>query len=327
MLIDDGNYLEYSRNHSNGDVAKYFNFSLTRVKQLNRQYNVPFKSNKHCDPNFIYKISDIQNEILIGCMLGDGSCEKISGKKKNSSFLENHTSPQKEYCEYLNNILQPFTLGLKLYKSKKQRKIKDRLISSNEVYGFQTISHPYFTEMETKWYLRDENGRYILNKFGRRIKIVPADLVLTPRIIAFWFFGDGYNNAERRRAIFCTNGFEKKYVELLIEKLNNIGISGCTINGKNEIYVPPGSFLPLIEMIRLFVPTRDMKYKVDLSLYTAAKSNLGESVVTAKLNEQQVREIRINKFNKSYRELGLEYGISRSQIGNIMRRKAWKYLI
>ena len=45
-----------------------------------------------------------------------------------------------------------------------------------------------------------------------------------------------------------------------------------------------------------------------------------------KLTEDQVRAIRANQDNKTYTDLGKEYGVNRTTISKIILRKMWKHL-
>lgn len=131
-------------------------------------------SNHHTNSNWLkdYKsklfLTDIQKEVLIGTLLGDGSIKmSVSGKSARLQIC--HSFDHKEYVLWKKNIFKEWVLsGPKYYR------INNSLI-------FRTVSHPEIYEFYSKFYVN-------------KIKIVPKDIndMLKSNLsLAVWFMDDG----------------------------------------------------------------------------------------------------------------------------------------
>lgn len=74
----------------------------------------------------------------------------------------------------------------------------------------------FFTLMKKRWYKNN-------------MKIVPEDLVITAKTIAFWFMGDGstqWRDEHKRKSVIVihSQGFDNRSVLFLKEKLHQFGI-------------------------------------------------------------------------------------------------------
>lgn len=65
----------------------------------------------------------------------------------------------------------------------------------------------------------------------------------------------------------------------------------------------------------------NIKHAWENKIYKPIKS---ESVNTAKLNHEKVKNIRKNARNKSVKELAKEYGVTSTTISNVLNFKSWK---
>lgn len=318
-------FLEYFLNHTYEETGKKFGVDY---KIINRILDVEYDGIRKRKNLSDFIISEEQNDILIGSMLGDGTLIKVS-QNTNSSYHEKHTSPQKLYCEWKFDMLKPFSSSITTLKTY-PRKIEDRIIySCNDSISINTIRHEIFTKMEKEWYKRDEQGNYIFRLNGTRIKVVPRNINLTPRIIAVWFFDDGYNNQAHRLAKFSTDGFDFGEVEFLMKLLNNIGIKDTAIymnKSRPVLHINAGSYLPFIKMVEPFVPTSDIIYKVDLSKYKTPEILSGEQLPFSKLSEEKVKYIRKNEFNETKRELSLKFNVGIQAIIDVIKRRTWKHI-
>ena len=98
-------------------------------------------------------LNQVQNSVLLGSLLGDGTLRKSLGKL-NALFEVNHTIKQKDYVDWKYEQLKLFVLT----------KPKARKGNGNRIaYRFTTRSLPPFTELYHRFYV---NNR----------KIVPPDL-------------------------------------------------------------------------------------------------------------------------------------------------------
>lgn len=264
-------FIEFYPNHTRKEIVEKFGITLAQIDKLRKQLDLPLKSKVY--KNLTLDFSDEQLEILIGSMLGDGNLRKIKGKG-NSNFNEVHSLEQIEYLQWKYEKLLPFSIwfgsqvldGRKNLAGKIVKDITKKTISCR----LQTCYHPFLTELEKKWYLRDNNGEYVF-KNKKRIKIIPKDLNLTPKIIGIWFFDDGSNNAKNRQACFNTQSYTFDECEFLKQKLTSgFGINcGVYKNGNGfVIQTKSSSYLDLIEIVKKHAPFCEcMSYKTDLTNY------------------------------------------------------------
>lgn len=173
------------------------------------------------------KLTSVQEEILIGLLLGDGHISKklypgkYSDGRPTSRLDVLRSEKDKEYL--LENVesFKEFVTKKAVREQKQSSKSLDKINTARDgipriekTYKgirFMTRNHHVFGEARLRWY---PNG----------IKIVPKDLTyLSPLTVAIWFADDGmctkYHD-NRLTITFHTNGFTKEDVERLIDILN-----------------------------------------------------------------------------------------------------------
>lgn len=267
------------------------------------------------------KISCLQEELLIGSLLGDGMLSKNLCERWNCSFIENHCLEQEEYIRFKGEIFNELLSDIKYnyikipdyidaIKQKKAGDIKERIV-------LRTICHPYFTDMEKKWYRRDEHGCYVLDKNKRRIKIVPKNLEISPFSLAIWYLDDGTHCPSKRVCSLATHGFTCEEIIFLIEKLKDLSIN-ANLNkdkGKYRINVRTESYLNFINIISPYIfHLKCMEYKIDLSNY---KNPIKQAVPLSIINEI-IRLKHTTDF--SMKEIGEILKIGGQNVSQILRR-------
>ena len=169
------------------------------------------------------KLTDIQEQILNGHLLGDGSIGK-QYKNGNAKFIIKRKTEDKQYllwsAKHFENYL--YETGLSDYENFDKR--------TNKTYYASTMvtrSLPVFTKYYDKWYPEDK-------------KIVPKDLILTPLTIAVWFADDGtFNNNTKNRVDmnFSTEGFCYQDVEFLTNQLQCMYGDKVHLTPKGKNYI------------------------------------------------------------------------------------------
>jgi hypothetical protein len=153
--------------------------------------------------------------------------------------------------------------------------------------------------------------------------VIPADLKLNPRIVAYWFLDDGCNSPKKRTARFSTDGFSEDGVELLITKLGDLHIKATKQKaGKHHIIaISCTDYFRFIEMIRPFVGMKCMKHKVDVSTATKQREGWG----TGKLSYRKARQIRTLYATDKYEqaELAQIFGVSLGSIWKVLNHKTY----
>jgi len=175
-------------------------------------------------------LSQLQHEILIGSLLGDGTLRK-QGTRINALFEVNHSVSYKEYVDWKYHIFQEHVLTPP----------KSRLGKGVRVaYRFTTQSLPVFTGYYHQFYV---NGK----------KILPSSLDITPLALAVWFMDDGSRCGTSY--YLNTQQFSKQEQEMLCRKFKVLGMR-CNLNkDKNywRIRFLKESSVKLIMMIEPYI--------------------------------------------------------------------------
>jgi hypothetical protein len=258
----------------------------------------------------------MQQDILIGSLLGDGSIRKPSSPNANCSFTKNQCNRFKDYVFWHFDHLKPYSSSVGSGPSKKvvhkdngQMSVLDEIVNIKWIY--RSKAHPVFTDMRNKWY---PHGK----------KIVPTDLRLSLLALAIWYCDDGQNVPQRRCAYLHTQSFTFEECEFLVSELKHLGISSRVSHHRNLpiIRINSPSYLQFISMIKPYVEWTCFHYKVDTSLYCPNKCK-GSKI---KSNEV-VRLIDMcHKDKRSQRLLAEEFGISKSHVSKIIRGERWPEL-
>lgn len=250
-------------------------------------------------------LTEIQKEILIGSMLGDGS---ISKPKPNSSFTKTQSLKRKEYLEWHVEMLKPYSVdkldenfSKEILIGGKNGVIAERIPSEKRLSGYamRTHVHPELTKIRNEWY---PNGT----------KIVPIDLVLTPQSIAIWYFDDGSNCVKSRTAVLCTQCFTLDEADLLCQKLSNFNLTPKIVKIKSQytgrempmLKFTKESYDNLINLIKPFCLWECFQYKVKW------RPRLRQwEYGSGKLTPDDVEMIKILRGNLTAKEIALKFDV------------------
>jgi len=284
--------------HTNNETADYFGVSRSTVDRIAKRHGL-FKRRVDLPNVFTQK----QHNLLIGSLLGDGSLSKP--RKVKSNFAEWHSVVQKDYLSWKNDLLKPFSRKLIPRPPTEVVFPNGKIGQRKESWQCYTLYHSVFYEMEKEWYLRNNDGDYIL-KGGRRVKCLPSKLNITPFVLAVWFFDDGRNFSPHRQAFFSTDGFSDEECERLVDLIElGVGIKTklrLVKKDKVEINVPAKSYFDFMDLIRdQKIPCECMDYKIDIS-----KSAFARQFSQEKLNS--VFDLREKGW--TYKEIAIELGTS-----------------
>lgn len=259
-----------------------------------------------------------QTSIITGSMLGDGSLIKRYSYNQ-SAFREGHSPKQYDYLCWKYQQLENHCVSLKLEK-RNSKPPGSKIVKPSECWVLRTHNDKIFSELEKKWYARDENEQYILNKNGHRIKIVPNDLILDELSICVWFLDDGTNLPKGRNAVFHSLSFSLDECNFLVDQIKKNGLKNChTRNSKkgNEIVIRSASYKDFLEMMNVHMPCENMRYKADLSMFK-------EPEYLQKLSKEQIVEIgKLANVGMKQIQIAKMYDISTATISNILSGKRW----
>lgn len=117
--------------------------------------------------NTVGSLTNLQQSVIIGSLLGDGYTRIISGKR--NALLEiNHSYAQREYVDWKYQVLKSIVRS-----APKQRTTNGARVA----YRFYTRQHPNITKLHRLFY---RNGH----------KTIP-DMTIDPIILAVWYMDDG----------------------------------------------------------------------------------------------------------------------------------------
>lgn len=161
-------------------------------------------------------LSEIQESLLIGSMLGDGNL-RITGENTEANFTVDHSEDQKDYVFWKYEIMEKWVLTPPKRVTRTYHKDPSRETIS---WRFLTISHPEFTRFYDLFY-REDGPKETEKVLPESIK----ELLEDPLSLAVWFMDDGTKSGE---SIFLnTQNFTRKEQEGLIECLKeNFGVEG-----------------------------------------------------------------------------------------------------
>jgi len=147
------------------------------------------------------KLSDLQKEVLIGLLMGDGHLESRDGRIYRLKI--EHSYLQKEYVDWLYDIFKEWVL------TPPQEKIQSLSGVQYKKFWFSTVSYGAF--------------RFYGQQFYREKKKILPKLIhkwLSPLAIAVWFMDDGSIKSNRHRALILnTQSFSISELQRLIRFL------------------------------------------------------------------------------------------------------------
>lgn len=186
-------------------------------------------------------LSDIQREIVIGTILGDG-CLITSRSGKAARLQVRHQVKHSEYVEWKYQYFSDWV------------ETRPRFDRFNNSWYFRTVSHPDLMEIKKIFYVETT-------------RIVPASidqLLKTPLSLAIWFMDDGTYYSDSIAYKLCSYAFGETGNFLLKRCLeNNFNIQTHVNNdGKGYyLYLPVNGALKFYEVVRPFI-VPCMLYKI-----------------------------------------------------------------
>lgn len=281
----DGTWVKIKVSHKGlGSSNSYGNIICTfdhKIWTTNRGYVEAYKLTKEDKILSIRrddKLSPIQEQILVGKMLGDGSFE-CNTEAKTATIQFGHSNHEmtlwtlqglQELAGNTYHRISGYGSDILVGRTKRSRQIYDTFIS---------------------WFEKEE-------------KQVPKDILLTPISLAFWYMDDGallHNENQEDRVRFATNGFDEESCSYLQRELKlrfNIDSTLTDYKG-NTICLNSENSEKLFLLVAPYI-CNSYKYKLPVR-YRDCVSYLPkskESQYHTELVEQEVLEI--TKEEKSY---------------------------
>ncbi len=190
------------------------------------------------------RLSQIQRELLVGTILGDGSF-KISRSGKAAQLQICHSFSAKDYVYWKKEIFRNW-----VFSEPRYHKINNSLI-------FRTVSHPLIFDYMKVFYVD-------------KIKIVPkniGDILKSPLSLAVWFMDDGNGYLYSYAFRLSTYAFGLEGNLLLQSCLaKNFGLNVTLRRDSKgyQLYIPTrnGSAIRFKNLISPYIIPK-MKYKIE----------------------------------------------------------------
>lgn len=170
------------------------------------EIGIHWSKNSNCS---FPSMSEKQEQIITGLLMGDGSIDNGAGKYSRVSV----EMISEDYLEYLDSVFGVFSKGVRIKRTSKEnaRHARERgfredaqVSNYSNTYLWRSMNHPDCNEFRG-WY---SSGR----------KIWPEDIELTPTTLKHWYCGDGscrINRNSKHIILSTVNEFENK------EKIDN----------------------------------------------------------------------------------------------------------
>ncbi len=295
----------------------------------------------HLDlPDFTAK----QVEIINGTMLGDASLHHYPKQQEwnwkfttRQSKVDNNGINKASYVAWIFNQLMPYSSKMaERYNRNQLIIINGKLVNEKNIdktynsYSYWTHAHPNITQLGKKWY-KWKDDQLVLNSIGRKIKVIPPDITITPLTLCVWYMDDGSNSPKDANAALCTHGFTFEEVIFLIECLKrdlNLVATLRIEKRRNQpfIFIPRESYFDFMDIIRPHVAWDCFHYKTDTSAYNK-KTQIGEHHSQAVLTEEQVRKVfALNKQGMPQKDIAKAIGTCKTNITLILSGQRWSHL-
>lgn len=223
----------------NSTLAKWFaEYNISKVSYTNRR---PYP-----------EISDVQKELVLGTMLGDG-CIVMKGPQAYMRIT--HSLKQSEYLNHKRSMLSGIYSGTVVVNSKAHQSGNDRF-PDHQSQAIYTIVHPWLTEM-----------RALMYKDGRKSIVKEWLDALQPLSLAYWFMDDGVASYSRGLYTmrFATYSFNYEEHLLIRQYFQSLGIDAVVSKykaGKHYLRFNTSASKRLRDMIAPHI-IKSMQYKID----------------------------------------------------------------
>lgn len=174
-------------------IAPQYGISAPAISRLLKANGIQVISSLHkYDDLRLISITNIQKQIIVGSLLGDG-CVYRDTERSNYKLSFGHCEAQKEYFDWKMSLMQPFITHFSRSIDKRQNSI---------MWQTATISHPDINSFGDSFY--DPN----------RVKIIPPDLdqYITPLTLAIWIMDDGSLNSVNMRIATMSFTEQEHYI-------------------------------------------------------------------------------------------------------------------
>lgn len=195
------------------------------------------------------KLSEVQKQVLVGTLLGDG-CLETQNNGRTYRLKVEHSIKQKDYVDWNYKIFKNWVLT--------EPKIKEKIILGSKLqnYYFSTLSSGAL--------------RFYAQQFYKnRVKVIPKIIgkLLTPLALAVWFMDDGSIKSNQHRALVIhSQSFAKTDLERIMKVIEEKFGINMVLRKRSDgsgyvIYILSETVDKFIDLVKdLILPS--MRYKL-----------------------------------------------------------------
>lgn len=235
--------------------------------------------------NHITSLSSIQEQVILGGILGDSSFRHYNNKEYSNGIIMRHSLKQKDYVKYKNKLLGKLVIHYKEYEVQNSYE-KEKVEAWT--YSNQAISKIY--QLCTK-----DNHKYITKEWLEKLNWLG---------IAIWYMDDGSLNVGTKNPsiYFHTEGYSKEENETIINFFSHIGIKAYLRSYKTYYFVAisTNDSHKIWENIKTFIPD-NMQYKLPLEYQGYFENIIDDEELSYELNscvitkiEQKCNPVKMN---------------------------------
>jgi hypothetical protein len=224
---DDLEYRYYELGETQRQIGEFFGVDQVRVSHWMIKWGLdaipPDERNEIVNP---VVLSDLQEDIIRGTMLGDGHLRPYTGggSGKNSWYVVDHGDKQREYIKHLEESLRPYTARPPFRYWRDDDRCKNGGVWTTT---FRTRAHRFWTGLRDVWY---PGG----------VKVVPEQELakLNARSLAYLYADDG-SRAGMASNLY-TLSFTREENELLADyllRLFNLSTDVRRFSGSTQYYL------------------------------------------------------------------------------------------
>lgn len=226
LNIENAEYLKkLYNNRSAFDISKILHFSIPTIHKMLKELGINLRTDKErkvlgAKKRLKYvKISDELNNIITGCLLGDGT---ITNKTNCQAYFK-YSDTNKDFIYWLKEQFDKCDIDSKIRFIPEH--FDKRGFLNSDSWVFTTKSYVNFLELYNKWYCK--------------IKRIPNDVLLSQSTLKYWWIGDGYLSKTGGGTI-ATHGFtfeDNEFLKTLLQNVTKEYIAIYKSNFHNKFFI------------------------------------------------------------------------------------------
>jgi hypothetical protein len=222
---EEEQYLINNQHLSYKEISSVLHLSISPSSLTSKKRRLGLINNNHLT-KLETILSDEQINIFNGCLLGDAYLGKSTGCNS-GNYCFRLKSITEEFITTVKDVL-PFKWCKDYVRPAKKALIKGKLCNCNTSFECISRTDKTITRLANQWY---PEGK----------KIIPKDLVLSPSVVKYWFYGDGCTSWTKNRftavqLTLCTDSFTYEECLFLQNLFRDIDIEVRIFNLRTNQY-------------------------------------------------------------------------------------------